>query len=735
MHRSIINPDDSLERQNEKLLKISGALMRRVEQSTKDSGADYAQFQRAVMLEEEIRNRTRDLEHALNLLNESNKRLALANNETEAARSNLANAIETVQEGFALFNPDEQLVMCNSRFGMHMPDIRDLLLPGLSFRQYVDLVSRSRNLALPEGETADDWKVRRLKRHQDEHVMFNVRLADDRWVQVSEHRTPDGGTVVLQTDVTDIMRLERQERDRLIDGQARVVRATLEHLNQGICIFDNQSRLVLWNQRVSDMLPIPARRLIIGASFNSLFERFRDQVTFIKGATPQIVQDWITRSGRRAPMHFEIMQGNSKTLAVDAQEMPDRGFVISFTDTTAERAAVQAIRQANEMLEGRVTERTLELEDALAEAERANASKSRFVAAASHDLLQPLSAAKLFVSSLESTMEDDGTRQVLSKTNSALCSVENILEALLDISKLDSGRATIHVSAVSLDDMLQQLQDELAPLAEAKGLDLRILRTGVHVTSDLTYLRRILQNLVSNAIRYTATGRVLVGGRRTPNGIRVEVWDTGPGIPEDKQNLIFDEFERLNATASAADGMGLGLAIVDRACALLNHPLNLRSAPGRGSVFSVELPLNRAVRRAAPAPVAYPISQARLSDRTVVLIEDDDTLRQAMQLTMNNWGIDVLACSSEAEALDKLTDAGRAPELVLADYQLKDGKTGIMALARLRDIYGAVPACIITANRSDGVISECERMNVRLMHKPIEPAQLHAFLMSALPAA
>lgn len=733
MHRSIINPDDSLERQNEKLLKISGALMRRVEQSTKDSGADYAQFQRAVMLEEEIRNRTRDLEHALDLLNESNKQLALANNETESARSNLANAIETVQEGFALFNPDEQLVMCNSRFGMHMPDIRGQLLPGLSFGQYVDLVSQSNHLALPDGETAADWKVRRLERHRDDHVIFNVRLSDDRWVQVSEHRTPDGGTVVLQTDVTDIMRLERQERDRLMDGQARIVRATMEHLNQGICIFDNQHRLVLWNQKVSELLPIPARRLIIGASFQSLFERFRDLVTFIGDVNAKTVQDWIDQPGIRAPLSFEIMQGNSKTLAVETQEMPDRGFVISFTDTTAERAAVQTIREANEQLEERVTERTLELEDALSEAERANASKSRFVAAASHDLLQPLSAAKLFVSSLESTMEDGGTRQVLSKTNSALCSVENILEALLDISKLDSGRASIHVSSVSLDDMLRQLQDELTPLARQKGLDLRILQTGVHVDSDLTYLRRILQNLVSNAIRYTEKGRVLVGGRRTHNGIRVEVWDTGPGIPEDKQNLIFDEFERLNATASAADGMGLGLAIVERACALLHHPLNLNSVLGQGSVFSVELPLSRGEgRRSAPKPPVYPASQIRLSGRTVVLIEDDDTLRQAMLLTMKNWGIDAVACTSQAQAINKLKKLDRTPELILADYQLRDGKSGTAAIEKLWEIYGAIPACVITANRSDDVITECERMNVHLMHKPIDPSQLHDFLLAAL---
>ncbi|MDZ7907608.1 MAG: PAS-domain containing protein [Gemmobacter sp.] len=205
MIETLINPADSAERRAEKLLAIAEVLMRRVEQVTDDSGAAYAQFQRAAMLEDQVRSRTRDLERALDLLNESNGRLAEANRETEAARQNLADAIETVQEGFALFGPDDVLVMCNSRFGMHMLDLRDHLKPGLPFDEYVQRVSLSRYLALPEGETPQDWAVKRRRRHQDRHVIFNVRLIWDRWLQISEHRTADGGTVILQTDVTDII--------------------------------------------------------------------------------------------------------------------------------------------------------------------------------------------------------------------------------------------------------------------------------------------------------------------------------------------------------------------------------------------------------------------------------------------------------------------------------------------------------------------------------------------------
>lgn len=228
----LIDPTDSLERQNEKLRQITEVLMRRVEQDTDKTGVAYRQFERAALLEDQVRQRTSDLEHALDLLNESNARLAEANRAAERARSDLASAIETIQEGFALFNTQDELVMCNSRFGMHMLDLQAELAPGLKFTRYVELVSRSRYLALPDGLTPEDWAERRMRRHQDDHVMFNVRMVRDRWVQVSEHRTTDGGTVIMQTDVTDIMRLEREERDKLLDGQSKMIRATLDHLNQ-----------------------------------------------------------------------------------------------------------------------------------------------------------------------------------------------------------------------------------------------------------------------------------------------------------------------------------------------------------------------------------------------------------------------------------------------------------------------------------------------------------------------
>ncbi|SEQ81634.1 hybrid sensor histidine kinase/response regulator [Thalassovita taeanensis] len=739
MTHALIDPHDTLERQNEKLLRISAALMRRVEQGSDASGAAFTQFQRAVMLEEEVRARTRDLARALDLLNLSNAQLAEANRETESARANLTNAIETVQEGFALFNADEQLVMCNSRFGMHMPDIRDHLVPGLSFRDYIELVSHSQFLSLSDAERPQDWAARRMTRHKDNHVIFNVRMIWNRWVQVSEHRTPDRGTVILQTDVTDIIRLQRQERDRMLDDQAKLIRATLEHLDQGVCIFDSHARLVGWNQRASELLSISLSRFRMGIGFLMLFERFRHEMRAPSHLSAQEIEDWVTTEGDRPPLSFEVSHSNSKTLTVFAQEMPDKGFVFSFTDVTRERAAVRAVYDANQKLEQRVIERTLELEDALAEAERANASKSRFVAAASHDLLQPLSAAKLYVESVASDHPDSQTRAVLTRANNALSSVESILGALLDISKLDSGRADVTIGTVSLHRVMTQLADELAPLARQKGLDLRVVPSQALVASDATYLRRILQNLMANAVRYTETGRVLVGARRTKTSIRIEVHDTGPGIAEDQQDLIFREFHRVGLTASASEGLGLGLAIVERACALLNHPLHLTSRPGQGTLFSVELPL----AKRAPAPPAPPPLPSQgtphpsLRNLIVLLIENDDALRDALTVAMEQWDVAVLACASGADARDLLAEADVAPNVIVADYQLDHGELGSDVIRALRRAIGPVPACLATANRSAVVARAGQDAGLDLLYKPIAPDDLRRFLLrvaAAIPA-
>ena len=725
---SLVNPADSPERQNAKLQIIAEALMRRVEYGTAQSGAAYAQFERAALLEKRVRERTLELERTLDLLHESNAQLAAANRETEAARRNLADAIETVSEGFALFDPADVLVMCNSRFCRDFRDTATDLSPGLPFAGYVDSVSRSRYLALPDGHSPESWARQRIRRHKDRHVMFNVQLSHDRWLQVSEHRTANGGTVVLQTDVTDLIRLERQERTRLKDKQTRMIRATLDHLNQGVCIFDEHARLVGWNARIGALLGLPAKRLHIGASFSALIEQLDDEVDFSRGIDRADFLRWARGEGPRQSISFEIRRGRN-VLQVYGRGMPDRGFLISCTDVTAEREAAEKLYELNEILEQRVMERTLELEDALAAAERANASKSRFVAAASHDLLQPLSAAKLFIASLADRCSGEEDMTVLAKTESALSSAEQIIDALLDISKLESDGLSFDIRSVALREVLHPLRDEMEVLAHSKGLRLSVVDSSLTVETDPAYLRRIVQNLMANAIRYTETGRVVVGVRRNGGSARIEVWDTGPGIAEEDQSAIFEEFRRLDPKAGANDGLGLGLAIVERACARLGHPLGLWSEPGRGSCFMVNVPVagraepsqTKTARPARPTGLAH-------AGLIVLLVENEPQLRRAISLLVESWGVSVIEAEDADTALSLLTDLEITPDALLLDYQLGPGASGLELYAAIEDRLGPIPCTILSADRSSELRAGAKALGLELMLKPLDRQKLGQFL-------
>lgn len=725
---SLINPADTVEQQNQKLLVIAQSLMRRVEQKSEESGLAYRQFERAALLESQVRERTRDLERTLDLLQDSNARLEVARAETETARSNLAEAIETIDEGFALFDTDDRLVLFNSRFCQDLLDIVPDLSGGLPFEDYVSLVSESRFLSLPDDQTPEDWAKKRLDHHRDQHVVFNVSLLRDRWLQVSEHRTSRGGTVILQTDVSDIIQLERQERDKLRDQQARILQATLDHLNQGVCIFDRNRTLVGWNSKMDGFLDLPKPRVTQGMDFAYLIDRLRDQLVFNEGFDAERLRRWANRASGRTPIAFEIRHGDGRIYSVFAQEMPDYGFVISFTDVTAEREAARALFEMNEQLERRVRDRTQELGVALAEAERANASKSRFVAAASHDLLQPLSAAKLFVSSLADKVTTGDAQAVIGKTEKALNGAQQIIEALLDISKLDAGKAIFKKQAIRLSDILAPLRDELAATAAAKGITLDILDSSLTVRSDPAYLRRIVQNLLSNAVRYTDQGRVLLGVRRSGTNARIEVWDTGRGIAEEDQEQIFQEFSRLNPDTTDG-GLGLGLAIVERACNGLGHELGLWSKPGSGSCFSLNVPIDTdALPRATGHAGSHSTAPQNLNGLLVLLVENDPALASALSLVVEDMGGEVIHAHSADEALSLMHEIQLIPDTFLFDYQLGNGRTGTELYRQITETYGPVSAAIVSADRTRELRQTCKGLGLPLMPKPVDRDRLWAHL-------
>ncbi len=407
------------------------------------------------------------------------------------------------------------------------------------------------------------------------------------------------------------------------------------------------------------------------------------------------------------------------------------------------RGSAWSMFQAAVALEQEVTTRTAQLEQALADlsqrnrelavarasAEEANRSKTRFLRAASHDLLQPLSAARLFLDALAVTDMDSGQQEMVARLTGAFESVEQLMHAVLDIARLDSQRIEFHRKPVAMDPLFVRLADEYGPMAEAKGLRLRFAPTRAVIDSDPVFLRRIAQNLISNAIKYTARGGVLVGMRPRGPLSWLEVWDTGPGIPAIDRNRIFGEFQRLNQDSGAA-GMGLGLSIVRRACAKLGHPLKLDSEPMRGTVFRVGLPV--AVHADPHGPAARHGQTGALRGRLAMIVENDSGMRRGYEVILQGQaGMVVRLAGSTAEALATMGED--PPDVILADYNLDDDDTGIAAINALRSAAGhPIPAVMVTARRDPDIARACADIGVPLLEKPVRPADLQLMLEQLL---
>ncbi|MGZ3217964.1 ATP-binding response regulator [Paracoccus sp. T5] len=372
-----------------------------------------------------------------------------------------------------------------------------------------------------------------------------------------------------------------------------------------------------------------------------------------------------------------------------------------------------------------LSQRNRELAVARASAEEANRSKTRFLRAASHDLLQPLSAARLFLSALTDTPMDETQKELTDRLGSAFESVEQLMHAVLDISRLDSQRIEFNRQPVALDELFRRLSAEFAPMAEAKELRLTFMPTGAVVESDPVFLRRIAQNLVSNAIKYTQRGGVAVGARRRGGMCWLCVYDTGVGIPAVDRNRIFDEFQRLTHD-NGTPGMGLGLSIVRRACAKLGHPISLSSEAMRGTVFRVGLTL---VETGTQQPARSPDSaMLTLRGRVALVVENDADMRRGYEMILRDrLGMVPRIAGGTAEALATMGD--EPPDVILADYHLENGDTGVNAIESLRAASDRpVPAVMITAHRDPQIARTCAAMGVDLLEKPVRPVELAEML-------
>lgn len=724
----MIDPNDPPHVQVEKQARIIDALMRRASRQKDVGPSAYRAFQSAIDLQQKVAAQTIELESA--------------RDERERTRKTLAEALASMEEGLALFS-DGSLNICNDLFKGLLPDVSEQMVPGLTLAECFELMAGSKYLVSTDRKLNTVRRALESDQNAGSVVSLVAEVSRDRWYQMSAQQTSRENTVLLLTEITALVRHNRREKEHLIDRQADYLQAVFQNMTAGVCTLSASGEVMMQNGRFRDILGVPLAMVQPGTPLQELLD-FMQTRAMIDDTALSRVDAWRAELTRKGSLTARVSHGAARVLDVQANVLPGGGFLVELKDVTLET-------RSTEQLENRVMERTAELTRANANlteqyeekarveeelrvakerAEAAVSSKTRFLAAASHDLLQPINAAKLLISALQETTRETRFRPMVERLEGAFASAEYLLHSLLDISRLESADPdTVAATDVSLHGLMEGVKADQSLLAAQKSVRLDVVPSTLVVHSDPVYLLRSIQNLVVNAIQYTEPGgRVLLGCRRKGSKVVLEVWDTGIGISARDQLRVFDEFTRAE-NVPIGSGVGLGLSVVDRACRLLGHALRLRSKPGRGSVFSIEMDV------VDPA-TARPIPQAPVEDSfdctleyTVMVIENDADVLYGATQWLELRGAAVLPARSTEEALAHLDDPGSPPDIILADYQLDGGDTGVQAT---RDVRAAthrhVPAILITADRSETVRRLGQQNDMSVLTKPAELSRLQPLI-------
>ncbi|MDD1793827.1 PAS domain-containing protein [Enterovibrio sp. ZSDZ42] len=844
----------ALKTENARQKKMIDALVRRVEQGGSGQLDAWGAFQHSVVLADQVREKTDELNHALQSIESTNRQLSQAKSQAEKAHQRFIDAIESISDGFALYDPNRELVYSNSHFQRYWRD---------------NAISLNTPALTPE-------KIRRLAEEHglivreagENHNGHTIKLHDDRWLQIKERETSDGGMVMLYSDVTQLKLAETARFEAAMAEKSRVLQNMVDNLSQGVLMVSHTGDIQVFNQRFLAMTgfaqtqlngahiealtadsPMTLWRIGLGGThppegirvqtlpdgrvievrshamdddgyvntYTDITQRYLDAkelreteqwLRLITDNVPALIayvgddlryqftnrayDQWygfppgellgqhisISRSQSKfaalKPYVERALSGESVVFEIDEYNasgearyvvksyVPNQSssgkitglFVLNW-DITERRQNATKLEQAYQTLELRVQERTAQLQalnsqlqdeveerrviqerllETKKEAERANLSKTKFLAAISHDLLQPLNAAQLYLGSLLSHRMSPSARQLVNSLTHSLEDVESLITTLVDISKLDAGVVRADKQSFPVSDLLDNIAHDFSHAAEGSQVEVRYVPSSAYIYSDSQLLARILRNLMTNALRYTSSGKILLGSRRCRDGLRIEVLDTGMGIPEDKKNEIFQEFKRLSTGHDHHTQLGLGLAIVDKISSVLGHAVTVNSIPEVGARFSVLVPYGaREAQSARNVETLVTDGGVVLQGARVWVVDNDQNICRAMEELLQRWGCEVTTASSLQE-LQISCDTVQCPvELLIADYHLDNELTGL-ALAKSINAQRLqpVPTVIVTANRSEELQHHARDCGYLVLHKPISPMRLKMTMVHLL---
>ncbi|MEP2100865.1 MAG: PAS domain-containing hybrid sensor histidine kinase/response regulator [Parasphingorhabdus sp.] len=567
------------------------------------------------------------------------------------------------------------------------------------------------------------------------HVYADLDPADNQLIEMVERQlsgvlgASSARAIIGSTMEGDPIPLEQvvamfDETSQRLQFSGELLQTAIENIDQGVAVVDNEMQLVAWNSRYVEMFALPNDLVTIGRPIVDLigYNLRRNGVDKDQVSLEVAKRRDHMRAGRKHALERE--QADGRILRISGNPTPTGGYVTSYTDITADRRSEQA-------LEAKVEERTKQLTDANAALEKATRSKTRFLAAASHDLVQPLNAARLFTSALDEVIGDKQpkAKKLAHDIDRSIEMADRLLRALLDISRLDGGGLQPKISKFPLNPLFDDLRSEFNRAANVKGLELNVEETDLWIETDRNLLLSILQNLVSNAVRYTEKGSIVLTAKSKSNQAHIHVTDTGVGIEYAQHERIFEEFQQVGSHIKK-EGAGLGLSISQRIARLLNTTIAVESMPGKGSTFSLSIKQVRAQAKASKPAKAHKSNASELAGKTVLYIDNDQDALDALSALLERWGCDIKTALGPEQARETFSEA---PDLVIFDYQLDDGCTGDQLFEDLVDKWKQRPSAIlVTAEDSDRTKKAADALAVERLIKPAPPAALRALISQLL---